>query len=96
MLEVVVDDEEIEVVLFQNEVDKVEVKSDTKTQVITLMQRRMTLIAMENRKMTILKGFGGMEMGPFPQLICQISVELFGLKILTRKAKAKKPIGFPH
>ena len=96
MQEVVLEDEEIEVVLCQNVADKGGVRRDLKMEVITLTQRRMILIAMANRKLTIPKDFDVMEMGPFPLRICQISAELFGLKILTRKAKEKKQIGFLH
>ena len=94
ILEVVVDVEEIEVVLYQKEVGKVEVGRERKTEVIIRMQKKMILKAMENPKMTIRKVFDEMEMDPFLLLICQTSVELYGLKILTRKVKEKKQIGF--
>ena len=94
ILEVVVDVEEIEAVLYQKEVGKVEVGREQKTEVIIRMQKKMILKAMENQKMTILKVFDEMEMGPFLPLICQTSVEWFGQKIQIRKAKAKKQTGF--
>ena len=68
---------------------------EAKMESTVLIRTKITIIAIESQKPRIVEQIEK-ELDRSPQHTCQTLAVLYGLKIRTRRVKAKKPIGFPH